>query len=453
MSDQKIVISESKKYIVFIGLALISIGIGLFFHQTMDTENGLLAGYWEMVQAPGIIDYDSFAHAKNHGSPYVNSGLMLLATLLIFKITKTTIQGVHIAAAMQVVGFAFYGKDLSNIWFTIIGVFAHTAYMKKPLSSASHIAIFSTALSPIFSTTFFGEAGIGSGSLQAFILAAVLGILAGVLVSILAGHLPALHNGYTLFNVGLAAGFVGMLVYSLKMRLDIVHTARDNVIYFEHLHYTTGENLPLGITLFIMFLYLIIMGFAFGGGKEIKNMIWHKAKGGNFVEKFGFAPSLINMGIMGIISTVYVFITGGHLNGALFACIWTALGFAANGVSVRMYLPTMLGVAIAAFFTGGIQGAVASGDFLTGALSRVGSRGMLLAAIFSCGMAAVVGAHGALAGILVGFVHAILVPSTAQFHGWMSLYNNGFSLSIVVILLYPIYSKMGLPKEQPPAAK
>jgi len=181
-------------------------------------------------------------------------------------------------------------------------------------------------------------------------------------------------------------------------------------------------------------------------------MIWYKAKGGNYLEKFGFAPSIINMGIMGIVATAYVFITQGQINGALFACIWTAVGFATNGVSVRMYLPTMLGVFIAAFLTGGISSVVGGKEFLAGAMTNAGSRGMLLAAIFSCGMAAIVGAHGALAGILVGIAHAILVPQTGQFHGWMSLYNNGFSLSLIAIVLFPIYSKMGVKPAEAPKA-
>jgi len=238
-----------------------------------------------------------------------------------------------------------------------------------------------------------------------------------------------------------------MMIYSLKIGLGIAHTGRT----YTDASYTTGQNALLGGTLFIMFVYLIIMGFIFGGGKEIGKMIWYKAKGGNYLEKFGFAPSIINMGVMGIVATLYVFITGGQINGALFACIWTAVGFATNGVSVRMYLPTMLGVAIAAFFTGGIATAVGGGDFMTGALTKLGSRGMLLAAIFSCGMAAIVGAHGAIAGIIVGIAHAILVPQTGQFHGWMSLYNNGFSLSLIAIILFPIYSKLGVKPEAPKA--
>jgi len=72
---------------------------------------------------------------------------------------------------------------------------------------------------------------------------------------------------------------------------------------------------------------------------------------------------------------------------------------------------------------------------------------MLLAAIFSCGMAPIVGEHGVLAGVIVGMIHSVLVTSTGMFHGWMSLYNNGLSLSLIATFLYPVYSRLGIKKE------
>ena len=215
--------------------------------------------------------------------------------------------------------------------------------------------------------------------------------------------------------------------------------------------YVSGNNVLLGSMFAILFAYLIIAGIALGGGGGFGKMFWHRSKGGNYVEKFGFSSSMINMGIMGFIGVAYVFATGGHFNGCLFACIFTAVGFAANGVSVRMYLPTMIGVAIGALLTGGIAGAIAGESFVAAALVKVASRGMLLAAIFSCGMAPIVGEHGLLAGLFVGVVHSMLVPNTGAFHGFMSLYNNGLSMSLIATFLMPVYTLFGKKKEAPAA--
>jgi len=189
------------------------------------------------------------------------------------------------------------------------------------------------------------------------------------------------------------------------------------------------------------------MGLLLGAGHDYKQMIWHSSMGGNYVAKFGVAPCFVNMGILGILATKYVFLADilveGHINGCIYASILTACGFAASGLTVRMYLPTLGGVFVGAFVTGGIGGLILEQGFLLSGLTNVGTLNMLLAAIFSCGMAPIVGEHGLWAGITVGIVHAIIMPSTGAFHGWMSLYNNALSLSIVATFMYPIFSRMG----------
>ena len=428
---------EDRKSLVFVGLSVILIGIALFFSSSVEE---LLEGYLKVLQHPAIADFDALTHAGNFGTAYLNAGLLLLCVTLVYKLTKTRIQGVHIAAAMMVVGFSFYGKNIVNIWWPIIGVFLYTAFRKKHLSTATPLAFFSTALAPVFSVTVYGTATIPIASPQAYAAGMALGILAGVLVGLIGDHLPNIHRGYVLFNAGFAAGFVGILINALRLSLNIGHTTRP----YTAADYVEGANVQLGITLVIMFGYFIIMGLILGGGKEFTRMIKHRSKGGNYVQQFGYAPSLVNMGFMGLISVAYVILVRGHLNGVVFACIFTACGFGANGNTARMYLPTMIGVFIAAFLTGGIGGMIVGQDFMGSAFAKFSSRGMLLAAIFSCGLAPIVGVHGTLAGLVVGFAHAILVPYTGQFHGWMSLYNNGLSLSLIAVLLHPVYMKMGI---------
>jgi hypothetical protein len=77
---------------------------------------------------------------------------------------------------------------------------------------------------------------------------------------------------------------------------------------------------------------------------------------------------------------------------------------------------------------------------------------MLLAAIFSCGMAPIAGEHGVFAGMFVGAVHSLLVPNIGVLHGWMSLYNNGMSLSLVATFLHPIYSRLHVDDKKATAA-
>lgn len=445
MAETKTV-SNNTKYLVFAGLAIILLVMGLILSPS---PAEMMEGYNRLITHPSTLDLDGLQVAGQFGTAFFNAGMLLLVVLLVYKITGTDIQGVQIAAAMMVVGFSFYGKNILNIWFPVIGVLLHTAWNKKPLSGATALAWFSTALSPVFSVMAYGTEALVPGSPTAIIAGALFGLLAGMLVSAFAGFLPTKHDGYVLYNAGFAAGLAAMLINALQKALAVGH---DKYPYVEvadaaakgvRADYVSGSNGLLGLMLAILFLYLIIAGFILKGGVNIKKLIWHKCKGGNFVAEFGFGAALINMGAVGLLATIFVFLTvKGQLAGPVFGCIWTAAGFAAAGVTIRMYLPTMLGVYATAFLTGGIAGVVGGNAFFNAALTKAGSRGMLLAAIFSCGLAPIVGDFGFAAGLFVGAVHSVLVPNLGVLHGWMSLYNNGFSLSLIATFLYPLYSKL-----------
>lgn len=418
--------------------------MGLIFSPSISE---LFQGYSKILRHPSLLDFDGLKQAGHFGTAFFNAGMLLIVVLLVYKLTNTDIQGVQIAAAMMVVGFSFYGKNILNIWFPIIGVLSYTRLRGRPLSSATALAWFSTALSPIFSVLAFGtEEALGIGTPAGYIIGALMGILGGVLVGYIVERLPAIHQGYTLFNAGFAAGIAGILINALQKALNIGH---DRFPYDAAADYVSGSNTILALMLLILFCYLIGVGFLLGGFKEFSKMFWYKSKGGNYIEKFGLAASLINMGVIGLLCVAYVFLTvKGQLNGCVFACIWTAAGFATCGVTVRMHLPIMVGVYIASFITGGLAGVVVGNSFFADAMTKVSSRPMLLAAIFGCGLSPIIGDFGAIAGIFVGAVHSILVPNTGAFHSWMSLYNNGLSLSLVATFLYPIYSNMQIRRKQ-----
>lgn len=427
---------KSQKYLVFGGLSLLLIGIG--FYLCPDVSK-LWEGFKTIATHPALLDLDALQMAGNFGTAFINSGLLLLCVLASYYIAKTDMQGVEIAAAMMVLGFGFYGKNLLNVWFPFFGVLLQAKFAKKSVSSSLALAWFSTALSPVFSVTAFGTEVLGIATPLSIGLGALLGITGGILVGILAGFLPKLHDGWVLFNAGFAAGLSGIFLNSIQKGFGIGH---DRFPY-EATDYVTGQNGKLTIILLILFGYLLLMGILLGGAKNYFKLFKYRVKSGNFVQEFGFATALINMFVVGMIALGYVHITGtGQLAGPVYGCIWTAVGFASNGVTVKQYLPTMLGVYLMCIITGGVSGAIGGQDFLTAALNKVGSRGMLLAAIFSCGLSPIVGRYGFFAGLFVGAFHSILAPNLGSLHGWMSLYNNGLSLSLIATLYYPVYSKL-----------
>lgn len=482
-------VNKNISYVVFAGLAALLLVIGILL-SGFASSNGsfstpdfsaLIEGYKIILTHPSMIDFDGLKQSGQLGTAFFNSGVLLFIVLAIYRLTKTDLQGVQIAAAMMVVGFSFYGKNPLNIWFPILGVLVHTKVKGKALNTGTALAFFSTALSPIFSQIAFGmtdrymleQQGLVPATITAYVVGAALGFLAGYIISVIADHFPGLHRGYVLFNAGFAAGISAMIINSLlkavgfgseNYRAALYATSMQDVwdgalpdLFANAPHATELLNDPtfnptymsaadnanwiLGLMLVVCFGYLIIAGITLGGGANYKNLFWHRSKGGNYVDQFGFPSALINMGVVGLFATTFVFATlQGVLAGPVFGCIWTACGFAANGVTVRMYLPTMMGVFIGAFVLAGLNAAVHGEDFFTAGLSHASSRGMLLAAIFSCGLAPVVGEFGFLAGLFAGVVHSILVVNTGWLHGYMSLYNNGLSLSLIATFLHPIYS-------------
>jgi len=461
--------SQSTIYFVFIGYGLILLAMAFYYAPSVEE---LFRGFAYILTHPSLADFDGFAKPGNLGSIHLNTGLLMFCALAVYKLTNTKISGLQIASAMLLVGFGYYGKNCFNVWWPVLGVFAHAIYQKKPLSDVTAMAFFSASIAPLFSVTVFGTTNLGYATPLAFATGAVFGIASGVLVSIVAPHLVTLHKGYVLFNIGFAAGLVGIFMHSLRQSLNIGHSqeimherANASLGYIERYSelgmdaYKMGANYTLLPMLLIMFAYFIICGLAMGGWKIYFDQVrWYRSKAGNYVDKFGFAPVLINMGMVGLAATAYVLfadiLVEGHLGGPLFAAILTAVGFGANGVTVRSHLSLMTGVFIIAFIGGGVTGLINGDPFLFSAMTRVGHRTYLLAAVFICGMCPVPGEHGWKAGVVMGIFHGMIIPYVGAFHGWMSLYNNGLALAIVATFLYPIYCKWGQPYEEPkPKAK
>jgi Predicted membrane-associated HD superfamily hydrolase len=432
----RVEISQNARLLIFLGLAVILMGMGLVLSPSL---SALWEGYQIFLTHPGTLDFDGLKQAGHFGTAFFNAGLLLVAALGIYYVTGSDIQGVHIAAAMMIVGFSFYGKNIINICFPIIGVFLRTWRRGYALSSVSAMACFSTAMAPVFSVLAFGTEPLRPGSPLAILVGILAAILAGIIFAGMLSYLPTLHHSYELFNAGFAAGLSCVVINCILVAFGLGHEKYP----YTPADYVSGSNVQLGLLLLVLFAYLMAVGLFFGGGKQYKKMLLHRSKGGNYVEEFGFAACLINMGEIGLLCWVYVFVVGGQFCGPVYACIWTAVGFAMNGVSVRMFLPMMSGVYITAFMTGGVAALFAGEAFFAAAVAKAASRGMLLCAIFSCGLAPIAGRRGAAAGMFAAAAHCCLVGNIGVLHGWMSLYNNGLSLSLVAVFLYPAYVRIG----------
>ncbi|MBU3107796.1 DUF1576 domain-containing protein [Clostridium gasigenes] len=130
-------------------------------------------------------------------STYINMGILGLASTTFVLLIKGDLNGPTICAIFTIMGFGCFGKHLKNISPVIIGACLAAFIRTDPLNSPNIILsiLFSTALAPIS-----GKFGWK------------IGLLAGFLHLNMVTNIGYLHGGLNLYNNGLAAGFVAMIL-------------------------------------------------------------------------------------------------------------------------------------------------------------------------------------------------------------------------------------------------
>ncbi|MBU3136878.1 DUF1576 domain-containing protein [Clostridium gasigenes] len=133
-------------------------------------------------------------------STYINMGILGLASTTFVLFIKGDLNGPTICAIFTIMGFGCFGKHLKNISPVIIGACLAAFIRTDPLNSPNIILsiLFSTALAPIS-----GKFGWK------------IGLLAGFLHLNMVTNIGYLHGGLNLYNNGLAAGFVAMILIPL----------------------------------------------------------------------------------------------------------------------------------------------------------------------------------------------------------------------------------------------
>ena len=142
----------------------------------------------------------------------------------------------------------------------------------------------------------------------------------------------------------------------------------------------------------------------------------------DFVAQFGMGSTLVNMGLSGAVSLLYILSIEGDLNGPVLGAIFTIIGFAAFGKHPKNIAPIMLGV-----FLGSIAkpwGANAPS--------------MQHIALFGTTLAPIAGRFGWYWGVVAGFVHSSAALSVGALHAGFNLYNNGFAAGLVAAVLVPV---------------
>lgn len=405
-------------YYLMLLLFLIFIVIGF----VIDTPTDIWAGMKNILFESNLLLTD-YIELGGIGAALVNSGLLSILMILLLFSVGVKPNGATIAALWLISGFAFFGKNIVNVWPSILGVWLYAKYQKEPFLNYVLIALFGTTLSPAVNELVF----TGLFSLPvSIVLGTLISILMGFILPPLAAFCIRLHQGYSLYNIGLAAGLLGMLLMSILRSLGIDFPKR--------LLWSTGNNLLFAVLLYIMFLSLFIIGYI-KNGYSFKHMKKIFAQPGRLVTDFyliyGKGPSFINMSLLGIMSTTLVLILGGDLNGPVIGGIFTIVGFGTFGKHPANVFPVIVGAVCSAYITSAIN------PNLT-----ITSPGLILAILFCTTLAPISGHFGWFFGVIAGFTHVCIVSNVGYLHGGMNLYNNGFAGGLVAIILVPVITSL-----------
>lgn len=402
-------LSRTQKFLLLALVPLYFIMAGFFLQPVEEIIPGIMA----IIREPDFLITDYFI-IGGIGAAFVNAGVLTLISIAIVYFLGMDMDGHTITSAFLMFGFSLFGKNLLNIWLIMLGVVLYARYHKTSVTRYIYIGFYGTSLSPIITQVML----IGELPMPVrFALCVFTGITIGFVLPPLCTHVHYAHKGYSLYNVGFAAGIIATVIVSLLKSFGITIESR--------LIWSTGNNRLFMVLLAILFGGFIVTGFLSDRevARKYRNIIRSYGLGGtDYLKTDGGAATLVNMGVNGLAVTLFVVLTGCDLNGPVIGAIFTVVGFSATGKHIRNIMPIMFGVWIASWTKSW----------------NITDPSATLALLLSTTLAPIAGEFGIFAGLLAGFLHSSVALNVGIVYGGMNLYNNGFAGGIVAIFLVPV---------------
>ncbi len=385
----------------------------IIFGFVMSSPREIISGLFRILTVRDTLITD-YIGIGGMGAAFVNAGLLNLMACVLYRITKAKISGMVVACLFLLLGFGLFGKNLVNIWSVVLGVYFYARFRREMFANYINVAFFGGALAPIFSEILYSSTLSLPFRLP---LAVGTSLMLGFILPPVAAHLPKTHLGFNLYNIGFTAGLMGNLIVALYKSYGFVP---DPVMIW-----TSGNNTILGTFLIVLITSMILGGF------WIDRQSWDKlptilSSSGqaptDFIALVGFGPTLINMGLCGLIGLIYILLVKADLNGPTIAGLFTIIGFAAFGKHPKNIVPIMMGI-----FLGTLTRSVHAND-----------APLILAALFGTTLAPIAGKFGWLLGVLAGLIHSSAVLSVGIPKAGLNLYNNGFVAGMIATVTVPV---------------
>ncbi|MFV0440663.1 MAG: DUF1576 domain-containing protein [Lachnospirales bacterium] len=167
----------------------------LFIIYGIKTSDNTKQGMKSIFKSKGRLVSDYYLMYGNVS--YINMGLNGLLAIFVVYFIGAEVNGATYAGIFTIFGFGVFGKHLKNMFPVLIGAILTGGLTSLGLESHAIILgiLFSTGLAPIAGT--FG---------------AIDGIITGAMHIIVVANLAPIHGGLNLYNNGLAAGIVCIIL-------------------------------------------------------------------------------------------------------------------------------------------------------------------------------------------------------------------------------------------------
>lgn len=414
MTDEKVTLVDLlRKHLYTVPLVMSA--FLLLFAVCVQPDSSLLTGWWKIqISETGLIT-DPVA-IGGVGSALLNSALILLLSTMLVRYVRAPFSGVSLACLFMMAGFALLGKNLLNMAPVMLGGWLYSRYRQESFARVIYLTMYATCLSPLVSFAFV--------NFQAWLRWPVMvlcGALIGFLVPAVAGFTIRVHQGYNLYNVGFASGFLALAISSVLKGLGVELVTETT--------WSRDSHFTLCVFLIIMIVGLLFLAIMLDctDWKTYKPVLRHSGRSvADFILLDGVAVAFANMALVGMLALLYIlalYPLGVRLNGPLMCCVISIMGFGALGMHPKNIFPVMLGANLAAILLPRLD---------------ITSPGVLLASLLCTGLAPIAGRFGWYWGVIAGFIHMCIVQHTGGLQGGMNLYNNGFTAGLVCVLLVPI---------------
>ncbi len=183
--------TEDKLVLSLLVIAICLLFIGFGFKTSENPKKSLKS----ISKSKGRLVSDFYLQHGN--ATFINVGINGLMALAVIYLIGSEVNGATLAGVFTTMGFGVFGKHPKNMIPVLVGAILMGGFTKNGLGSSSVVLgiLFSTALAPIAGT--FGL---------------ISGVIAGAMHIIIVVNLAPIHGGLSLYNNGLAAGLVCIIL-------------------------------------------------------------------------------------------------------------------------------------------------------------------------------------------------------------------------------------------------